>query len=65
MKFKVAQRLFLFIEQYGLEAGVQAFYADQGISAKSGQAIYPDVTIVEDGSTTFYAVSSTPITAVS
>lgn len=62
MKFSAARRLIYFIEQYGPDAGIEAWYADQGITTK-GQASLDLST--EDEGETFLASLSTPITAVS
>lgn len=66
MKLTPAHLLFTLVEQYGLELGTEAFYAHHGFhrpTTVKGQARLnlPE----EDGSTTFYATLSTPITAVS
>lgn len=59
-----AHLLFTLVEQYGLELGTEAFYSHHGFSrpASKGQT---RLNLQDDGSTTFYATLSTPITAAS
>lgn len=61
--FTAAQRLEYFVDQYGYEAGVQAFYADQAHYPNRTTKGQARLNLEDDGSKTFYAVLSTPITA--
>lgn len=67
MKFTAADRLHYFIEEYGLALGVEAFYASEGrtVKASTQASLFTAPCVKEDGSSTFYAVTSTPITAAS
>ena len=66
-KLTPAHLLFTLVEQYGLELGTEAFYAHHGFHRPTtikGQARLNLPEDKDDGET-FYAVLSTPITAVS